>query len=109
MIGINGKIDFSFPLASPCAGYQNCGCYRRSILVLLQDAETKSRLGSIFEPSLGEARFGSTLLPCSESSVMRNSNRGPFSAPCSQGIDCVSQASFPIVLTSYKPVLSNSL
>lgn len=30
---------------------------------------------------------------------MRSSNRGPFLAPCSQGIGCVSQTSFPIVLT----------
>ena len=66
-------------------------------------------LRPIFGPSLGEAHFGSALLPCSESSVMRNSNRGPFSVLCSQGIGCVSQASFPMVLTSYEPVRSNSL
>jgi hypothetical protein len=60
---MDGEIDLSFTMASHCAGFQNCGCYKRSILVLLQDAETTLRWGPTFGALLVEVRFGFALLP----------------------------------------------
>jgi hypothetical protein len=85
------------------------GISQSTIVTLILSCREEVSLGSVSGFLLYGARLASALLLYSETSIIRNLYKGPFSVPCSQGLNCVLWASFPTTWISYEPVRSNSL